>query len=594
MPADVEILILGDLAVRAGERQLGLPGPSVRALLSAVLLNAGDVVGEQRLLDFAWGPGQGSRRALQCAANRLRDWLRRVAGPGFTLGHAGSGYRITVPDDAVDLVRFRRLMQAEPAAGDPRLRLGRLRAALEQWRGPVLGGRPEWLTSDPVVRAVEQARVDCAGELADLAVVLGRQDEVVAAVREVADAALYDEPLQARLVRLLSTAGRQAEALRHVDRIRRLLADELGTVPSRDLQDAHAVALRRDEPYGVVPRQLPPDVADFTGRAAQTAAITDLVLSGPDPLAPLVFGINGPAGSGTSTLAVHVAHRLAPVFADGQLYADLRGCGGWDAALPRFLRALGVADDALPVAVEDRIALYRSRTAGRRLLVLLDNVADESQVRPLVPGSAGCAVVVAGRTVLAGLAGARPVALGALAPEEAVALLGKVSGRPGVAADPAYPTIASLCGHLPLAVRVAGVRLATRPTLSAPRLAALLHDETTRLDELAVRGGLAVRPSLAAHFRELPCADQAALRRLALGCRPGFSTRVAAAVLGVAVPEATACLESLVDVRLLDMHGEDRYDVPVLVAVHARETARAPDDPGLHVARRTESGLRAN
>ncbi len=593
LPTDVDILILGDLVVRVGGRQLELPGPSVRALLSAVLLTPGDVVGEQRLLELAWGPGKGSRRALQCAANRLRDWLRQMTGPGFTLGHTGSGYRLTVPDGAVDLVRFRRLRTAGTAPGGPELRLGRLRAALGEWRGPVLGGRPEWLAADPVVRAVEQARVDCAGELADVAIALGQPDDAVAAVREVAGAALYDEPLQARLVRLLSTSGRRAEALQHVDKVRRLLADELGTAPSRDLRNAHTVVLRHEDPHTPVPRQLPPDVGDFTGRAEQAATITDLVLCGPETYAPPVFAVNGPAGSGTSTLAVHVAHRLAPVFADGQLYANLRGPGGPSgpsgpsgpggrgelggpaAALEGFLRALGVTGESLPASVEDRIALYRSRTAGRRLLVLLDNVADEDEVRPLVPGSAGCAVLVAGRTVLAGLAGARPVALGPLAPGEAVELLGKVSGRPDVGADGAYARIAALCGCLPLAVRVAGVRLATRPMLSAQRLAGLLQDESTRLDELAVRGGLAVRPSLAAHYAELCCADQQALRRLALARRPSFSAPVAADLLDLPVAAATARLESLVDARLVDMCGEDRYGVPELVAVHARERCRA-------------------
>ncbi len=569
MPTDVDILILGDLVVRAGGRPLELPGPSVRALLSAVLLTPGDVVGEQRLLELAWGPGNGSRRALQCAANRLREWLRRVAGPGFAFRHAGSGYRLTVPDDAVDLVRFRRLVHDGPAAGGPQQRLGRLREALEEWRGPVLGGRPEWLTSDPVVRAVEQARVDCAGELADVALALGQPDEVVAAVREVAGAALYDEPLQARLVRLLSTSGRQAEALRHVDKVRRLLADELGTEPSRDLRNAHAVALHHDGQRGPVPQQLPPGVADFTGRAEPTETITDQVLCGPESSAPLIFTINGSAGTGTSALAVHLAHRLAPVFPDGQLYADLREPGGAPAALDRFLRVLGA--DSRPASLEDRIALYRSRTASRRLLVLLDNAADEEQVRRLVPGSAGCTVLVAGRTVLAGLAGARPVGLGALPPGEAEELLGRVSGRKDSHTDPAYASIAALCGHLPLALRVAGVRLATRPMLSPSRLAGLLRDEAGRLDELAVRGGLAVRPSLAAHHRELSGADQAALRRLALSRRPSFTVHQAAEALDLSVPAATARLESLVDARLVDMPGEDRYAIPPLVAVHARE-----------------------
>lgn len=583
MPFDVDILILGELVVLVGGRQVDLPGPSVRALLSAALLTPGDVVGEDRLIELAWGPGKGSRRALQCAAHRLREWLRRTTGSGFVLGHTGSGYRLTVPDDAVDLLRFRRLAQAGNTTDDPVIRLSRLRAALEQWRGPVLGGRPDWLTTDPLVRAVEQARVDCAGALADVAIGLGRPDEAVAAVRRVAGAAVYDEPLQARLVRLLSTSGRPAEALRHVAGVRKLLADELGTVPSRDLQAAHAVALRRDDRPGPAPHQLPADVADFTGRDEPAREIIDRVHPA-GRHAPLVFGINGPAGAGTSALAVHVAHRLAPRFTGGQLYADLRGPDGRPVdpgtVLDRFLRATGVAGDEVPPAVDDRVALYRTRTAGQGLLVLLDNAIDEAQVRPLVPGAAGCAVLVTSRTALAGLAGARPVPLGALCPEDAVTLLGRVCGRDD--ADPAFPAIVASCGFLPLAVRVAGVRLANRPSLSPHRLAGLLHDESRRLDELAVRGGLAVRPRLDAHYRELPAADRAALRRVALLRTASFPAWAAAALLDVPVAAATARLEALVDARLVDLRGEDaadqlRYGLPTLVAVHARERARAED-----------------
>jgi DNA-binding SARP family transcriptional activator len=588
MPSNVDILVLGELVILVDGRQVDLPGPSVRSLLSAVLLTPGDVVGEERLLELAWGPGKGSRRALHCAAHRLREWLRRNAGPELALGHSGSGYRMTIPDGALDLVRFRRLVRAGLATDDPMLRLGQLRAALDEWRGPVLGGRPDWLTADPVVRAVELARVDCAGALADVAIRLGQPDDAVAAVRQVACAALYDEPLQARLVRLLSTSGRHAEALRHVENVRRLLADELGTAPSHDLRVAHAVALQRDDRHGPIPQQLPPDVADFTGRDEPAEAIAHQVLFGPDQYAPLVFGINGPAGVGTSALAVHVAHRLAPVFVDGQIYADLRRPTGQPAdpgeVLARFLRALGVAGDAVPQAVEDRVALYRSRTAGRRLLVLLDNAVDETQVRPLVPGTAGCAVLISSRTALAGLAGARPVPLGALARAEAVMLLGKVCGRERLAADPASSAIAEMCGDLPLAVRVAGVRLATRPLLTPRRLADLLRDEDRRLDELAVRGGLAVRPSLEAHYRELSDDDQAALRSLSLLHVASFTAWVVAALLDVPVATATARLEALVDTRLVDMRGEDqadqlRYGLPELVAVHAREHARAKDAP---------------
>lgn len=577
-----ELLILGEMVVRSGGRDVPLPGPSVRALLGALLLSPGHIVGEDRLLELAWGGERGSRRALQCAAHRLRTFLRVLPGATCRLDHSGTGYRLTVPAGAVDLVRFRERVRSG-AHGDPERRLVLLHAALTEWRGPVLGGRPEWLASDPAVRAVEQARVDCAVELTDLAFRLGRGAQVVAAVEEVAAAALYDEPLQARLVRLLSACGRHAEALRRVERVRRRLADDLGTAPSREMRGAHSAALRADARLGAVPMQLPPDVPDFTGRGAELRAVGDLLAAG---RGPLVVALHGAAGTGKTAFAVRVSHQMAALFVDGHLHADLRG-GGPLHVLGRFLRALGVAADVLPASFEERVALYRSRTAGRRILVLLDDVADESQVRPLVPGAASCAVLVTSRVCLTGLAGGRPLPLGALPLPDAVRLLCRVAGRPELVADPAAARIAELCDLLPLAVRIAGARLAARPRLTAARLATALADEDRRLDELAVHG-LSVRASLDAGHADLTPTHRGVFRRLGALPRGGFPACSAGTLLGITTESATAHLEALVDAGLAEALGEDPagqpcYSLPGLVRLYARERAG-----------RTESERRAN
>ncbi|MBO2450800.1 winged helix-turn-helix domain-containing protein [Actinomadura barringtoniae] len=559
-----DLLILGELVVRSGGRDVALPGPSVRALLSALLLTAGEVVGEDRLLELAWEAEKGSRRALQCAVHRLRGWLGRLA-TGCRLEYAGTGYRLVVPGGAVDLGRFQELLKEAAAAQNPERALDLLSLALGQWRGPVLGGRPEWLAVHPLVRAIEQARVECAAAVADLAFRLNRHD-VVPLVGEVAALAPYDEPLQARFVRLLARAGRHAEALRHVEEVRRRLADDLGIAPSREVRSAHAVALQ-----GEVPMQLPPGLPDFTGRAAETAAVTEPLLSGREPRAALVFAINGPPGVGKTALALEVAHRMAALFADGQLYADLRDQAGRpvapDDVLARFLRSLG--HDSVPGSMEDRVALYRSRTAGRRVLVILDNAAEEAQVRPLVPGSSGSAVLVTSRVCLAGLAGARLLRLGMLAQDEAVRLLVRVSGRDGLAGDPAVGEIARLCDLLPLAVRIAGIRLAGRPSLRPGGLARLLRKEDRRLDELAVHG-LAVRPSLDAAYRDLAPAHRQAFRLL--GRFGGaFTAQSAAACLGVSPDSAAAYLEALVDAGLLEAAAD--YRLHDLIRLYAREPA---------------------
>jgi len=565
-PNGPDLLILGELVVRSGGRDLALPGPSVRALLSALLLTAGEVVGEDRLLELAWEAEKGSRRALQCAVHRLRGWLGRLA-TGCRLEYAGTGYRLVVPGGAIDLGRFRVLLDEAAAARVPERALELLSLALGEWRGPVLGGRPEWLAAHPLVRAIEQARIECAAAVADLAFRLNRPD-AIALVGEVAALAPYDEPLQARFVRLLARAGRHAEALRHVEEVRRRLADDLGIAPSREVRSAHAVALQ-----GEVPMQLPPGLPDFTGRAAETAAVTEPLLSGREPRAALVFAINGPPGVGKTALALEIAHRMAALFADGQLYADLRDEAGRpaspDEVLARFLRGLG--HDVVPGSLEDRVALYRSRTAGRRVLVILDNAAEEAQVRPLVPGSSGSAVLVTSRVCLAGLAGARLLRLGMLAQDEAVRLLVRVSGREGLAGDPAVGEVARLCGLLPLAVRIAGIRLARRPSLRPGALAVPLRDEGRRLNELAVHG-LAVRPSLDAAYRDLNPAHRQAFGLL--GRFGGaFTAQSAAARLGVSPDSAAAHLEALVDAGLLEAAADYRFHD--LIRLYARE--RAPD-----------------
>ncbi|GAB2859855.1 hypothetical protein GCM10027176_72580 [Actinoallomurus bryophytorum] len=582
----VELFILGELAVRVDGRDLSVPGGArMRALLGALALAPGDVVGETRLLELAWGEGKGSRRALQCTVHRLRTWLRDVAGAACGLEFTGSGYRLAMPDDAVDIARFRDRVKASATTCDPERRLALLSAALGEWRGPVLGGRPEWLTADPIVRAVEQARVDAAGALAELASQLGRPAEFVPAVGAVAAAAPYDEPLHARLVRLLSRSGRHAEALLHVEQVRQRLADDLGIGPSGEVRNAHVAALRGDDRFCSVPRQLPSDIPDFTGRREEFAAIGGPLLSGGNPYGPCVFVINGPAGIGKSAFAVHTAHRVAPLFDDGQLHANLRGpgCRPADPAdvLGRFLRALGVHDQAIPASFEDRAALYRSRTAGRRILVVLDDARDESQVRPLVPGTTGCAVLVTTRRDLPGLAGARVLALGALAQDDAVRLLGAVSGREDMAVDPEAPEITRLCGGLPLAVRVAGVCLATRPRLTAGRLATRLRDEDRRLDVLGLHG-LAVRPSLDSGYRDLAPGERRTVRLLGLLAVPDLAAWAAGSLLGVSPDAATTLLEALVDAKVANLLGEDvagqpRYGLPVLTRLHARERAYAED-----------------
>lgn len=551
----IELLVLGELVVRRDRAIVRLPGQVLRSLLGVLLLTPGEVVREDRILELAWGAGAGSRRALQCAAHRLRAWLHGLAGPACRLEHFGSGYRLAVPSGALDLTRFRDLAAAS-TTGDPSRRLDHALAALREWRGPVLGGHPEWLAADPLVRTIEQDRIDSALLVADLAMQEQRPAEVVAAVAQVAAGAPYDEPLHARLVRLLTVSGRHAEAIRLVERVRGRLEDDLGIAPSAEIRSAHAAALRDDRRLAPIPRQLPSDLPDFTGRHAETLALRD---PAPARRSALVAVLHGMAGVGKSALAVHVAHLQAAVHADGQLYAELRGAAPVE-VLAWFLRALGVG--MLPGSFAERVALYRSLTADRRILVVLDDAVDEEQVRPLVPGSAGSTVLVTSRGVLAGLAGARQLPVAAMAADDAVELLSRVARRPGLRADPAARQIVQRCDGLPLAVRAAGARLATRPALTPHRLAQLLADDTRVLDELTV-GDLDVRARLRAGLADLPLPVADAFRQLG---RLPFA----------AAPDG-AHLEALVDAGLLVVTGPG-YHLPRLLRLHSAELT-AESDP---------------
>jgi transcriptional regulator with XRE-family HTH domain/tetratricopeptide (TPR) repeat protein len=348
-------------------------------------------------------------------------------------------------------------------------------------------------------------------------------------------------------------------------------------------------------PADTTPRQLPPDVADFVGRTDLVCRLQQLLAGGSDGMAAganaaavVLSAVAGKAGVGKSALAVHVAHKLTSEFPDGQLYTSLRGAHPHPLdpsdVLAWFLRVLGVDGGAIPSGADQRAALYRSRLAGRRTLVVLDDAGSEAQVRPLLPGSPTCAVLITSRVRLAGLEGARLLDLDQLDPAQAVALLEQIVGPQRVAAEPtAAAELARLCGYLPLALRVVGARLAARPHWQLVQLVERLADQRQRLDELAY-GHLAVRASLGLSYRALEPAARALLRRLGLLEAPDVAAWAAAALLDRPAAQAAELAERLVDARLVEVAGRDatgqvRYRLHDLVRVYARERAEAEEPP---------------
>jgi tetratricopeptide (TPR) repeat protein len=335
--------------------------------------------------------------------------------------------------------------------------------------------------------------------------------------------------------------------------------------------------------------QLPPDVSDFTDREAEVRELERLLEAAGAPGATSVVAavVTGIAGVGKTALAVHVAHRVRRSFPDGQLFVDLRSGDGSrrpsQDVLAELLQALGVAGTAVPEQLEQQTRSYRHQLTDRRVLLVLDDAVDEAQVRPLLPGSAGCGVLITSRALLAGLEGARLLDLDILTPEWALALLERMIGTGRLERErAAAEEIVARCGYLPLAVRIAGGRLAGRPSWSLATLARLLADERYRLGELRA-GDRAVRASIALGYREQPEEAQRAFRLLGLLWSPSFPTWVAAAVLDRAIPDATELVERLVDAQLIEALHEDelgqaRYGYHDLLRLFAREEAEADQE----------------
>ncbi|MFI2607567.1 ATP-binding protein [Kitasatospora sp. NPDC018619] len=584
--------LLGPLTVAVDSVPQALPRATVlRGLLGALLLAEGERLPVGRLLDLVWADqeDQVGRGAVHTGMSRLRTWLGRFGDETVLLESDAQGYRLVTGPDAVDLGRFRRLAADGDAA-----------AAIGLRRGPVLAGLERVNRDDPLVASVEGEVRATALLLARSALAAGTARTALPALTALAEELPFDEPVQAALLELLAADGRAAEALRRFQALRRRLSEELGIEPGEQVQKVFLALLAQDR-QGVraepgqprVPSQLPRDIPDFTGRDEQVRLVLDALAAGRVPV------VAGMGGIGKTALAVHAAHRAAADYPDGRLYADLRGADESPAdpagVLAAFLRALGADPREIPPSLEERSALYRTLLAGRRTLVLLDNAAGEQQLGPLLPGTAAggerpgarSAVLVTSRAALTALPGSLLVDLHELEAPQARTLLRRILGDDRVAAEPvAAAQIVELCGGMPLAVRIAGARLAARPRWTLARLAHLLRDERRRLDELAA-GNLAVRAGFAVGYARLSEPTRRTFRLLGLLDAPDFAPWAAAALAGIPLEQAERQLEELIDAQLLQETGAEphlRYRFHDLVRLYAREHAEATDEPATRAA----------
>ncbi|MFI1362978.1 AfsR/SARP family transcriptional regulator [Streptomyces griseochromogenes] len=593
-PAALRFSVLGPVRAWRGEETLNTGSPQQRALLAALLLREGRTATAAELIDALWGtePPSQALAAVRTYASRLR----KVLDPGVLVSESG-GYAVRSPGEgALDLALAQDLAaEAEKARGAGDLCHARevLNRVLGLWDGEPLAGVPGPYAETQRVR-LEEWRLGLLESRLDMDLEQGCHAEAVSELTALTAAHPLRERLRELLMLALYRSGRQAEALAVYADTRRLLAEELGVDPRPGLRELQQRILQADpalaEPSAPVaeptvvqvrPAQLPASVPDFTGRSAFVSELSEVLASASEASAQgrvmAVSALAGIGGVGKTTLAVHVAHRARPSFPDGQLYVDLQGAGPRPAepetVLGSFLRALGTADSAIPDSLEERAALYRSVLDGRRVLVLLDNAKDAAQVRPLLPGTEGCAALVTSRVRMVDLAGAHLVDLDVMSPDEALALFTKIVGEERVAAErEAALDVVAACGFLPLAIRIAASRLAARRTWTVSVLAAKLADERRRLDELQA-GDLAVKATFELGYGQLEPPQARAFRLLGLADGPDMSLAAAAAVLDLPPEETEDLLEALVDTSLLESAAPGRYRFHDLVRLYARACA---------------------
>jgi DNA-binding SARP family transcriptional activator/tetratricopeptide (TPR) repeat protein len=621
----VDIRVLGPLELRHDGQVVALGRQQCQLILGVLALEANRAVSSDRLIDLLWGqePPRSARAVLQTRVSELRSILATIPRrrDGIALVTRGSGYVLELLPEAVDAHVFAQAMKkwrAAPTLEEARLHL---RSALDLWRGRVLEGIVPRHGEAALCDELEAMRLRVLEDLFTVELKLGNHVEIAdQVVRAVAEQPTR-ERFVAQMLVALYRSGRAAEALSRYDQWRRWLREEFGSDPGRHAQDAYLAVVRgesaavtdmpmpspdaegtghpspaqpaHDTFEASTPSVLPPDIFDFTGRDRELAWLTTMLT---EPTGSIAVAIVGRGGVGKSALAARAAHALKGHFPHGQLYASLRRADSDRPIMPydvlgRFLRGLGVDGYAIPQTLEERVDLYRGLLAGRRVLVVLDDVATDDQAMPLLPGNPEARVVVAGRARIGGALGAVVLNLDVMDATRAVDLLGRIAGVDRIAAETdAALELVRQCGHLPLAVRIVGAKLAAKPHWTVRRLLDRFIDERNRLSEM-VFGHLDVRASVELSFGELSPRSQLLLRMLGDIDLPEASVWLSSALLGTSLREAEECLEELFDAQLIDVEsgapdGSSLYRMQEIIRLYAREKARGDDSGELLAAAR--------
>jgi DNA-binding SARP family transcriptional activator/Flp pilus assembly protein TadD len=576
----VRLRILGPVEILADHGSALPTRRMARVLLGVLALHANAFVPADRIMDALWG---------ECpppsAPVNLRSYvsdLRRLLGTGPRIDTGNGGYRLTAGPDDLDVLAFTELARQGQdclVCGDHEQAAELLTRAIGLWRGPVLDGTPVPEAIQPGVRLLEDRRVDAVEDCFQARLELGETTGIAAELRQLIGQYELRERLWGQLMLALYRGGRPGEAMQAYERLRQVLAAELGTDPSPEIKALHQRILRDDPLLAPpvpdtrpVPWQLPPGTEPFIGRDDQLRALDRLA-------GAAVVAVVGTAAVGKTALAVHWAHGARARFADGCLYVDLRGYGPEppvpsEQVLAEFLRVLGERTTGSGLDTAELSGRYRTAIADRRMLIVLDNARAADQVRPLLPGTAGCLVVVTSRDDLAGLVardGAHRVPLHPMPPPEAQALLARLVGdRDGVA------ELADRCAGLPLALRIVA-ELAAQSGTTLADLAGTLANRQRGLDELDAGGD--PRTAVTAVFdwshQALPPLAAKAFELLTWHPGTDFDVYAAAALLEITPAEAGRLAGQLCRAHLVQRSGPGRFQIHDLLRAYGRRLADA-------------------
>ncbi|RJQ76383.1 SARP family transcriptional regulator [Pseudonocardiaceae bacterium YIM PH 21723] len=589
----VEFCLLGPIEVRVDGGSVALRGARQQCLLAVLLVEANRSIPADQLVERVWGTDRLPERPANALQTQL-TLLRRALAPvnGVSIKWQSTGYRLAVDADTIDLRRFQNLINQARTVGGTDHAVGLFEQALALWSGePFATLDTPWLNRVRAMIEAEYLAAQC--DLVDLKLKQGRHGELLPELMIRADQHPLDERQTGQLMLALYRCGRQADALDRYRQAQERLAEELGVDPGPQLQETYHRILSADpcllspvenKPAGVVsvPRQLPPPLWSFTGRTRELDDLSEMVdRQSRSEQAASIFVLVGPGGVGKTSLALHWANRHAQRFPDGLLFANLRGfdetegTASPESVLRGFLDAFGVNSTAIPADHTAQVGLYRSLVAGRRMLIVLDNVADGAHITGLLPGDNSCTVLVTSRNWLGGLVvtnGAQRITLDVLPPAEARGLLTARLGAERLEREPeAAAELVRHCAGLPLALSIVAGRVVSHPEFPLALLAAELRDATTRLSALDEDEATSVRAVMSWSVSALTADQRQVFGLLGLMTGPDIGRPGVASLAAMAPGKTGEVLRALERASLVQQPVPGRFALHDLVRLYAHD-----------------------